>query len=43
MLFILLFDRIVVDLKEEVWYQRCHDPDCRRQNFRSSSTLHRGI
>lgn len=26
---------IVVDLKEEVWYQRCHDPDCR--NFRSSS------
>ncbi|KAG1956719.1 DNA-directed primase/polymerase protein [Pimephales promelas] len=28
---------IVVDLKEEVWYQRCHDPDCRRQNFRSSS------
>lgn len=28
---------IVVDLKEEVWYQRCHDPDCRRQNYRSSS------
>ncbi|XDV14887.1 hypothetical protein PO909_015060 [Leuciscus waleckii] len=28
---------IVVDLKEEVWYQKCHDPDCRRQNFRSSS------
>ncbi|XP_040891408.1 DNA-directed primase/polymerase protein isoform X2 [Toxotes jaculatrix] len=26
---------IVVDLKEEVWYQKCHDPDCR--NFRSSS------
>uniref|UniRef100_A0A3P8UXC4 DNA-directed primase/polymerase protein n=1 Tax=Cynoglossus semilaevis TaxID=244447 RepID=A0A3P8UXC4_CYNSE len=25
---------IVVDLKEEVWYQKCHDPDCR--NFRSS-------
>uniref|UniRef100_A0A672ZR51 DNA-directed primase/polymerase protein n=1 Tax=Sphaeramia orbicularis TaxID=375764 RepID=A0A672ZR51_9TELE len=26
---------IVVDLKDEVWYQKCHDPDCR--NFRSSS------
>uniref|UniRef100_A0A3B5L9N0 DNA-directed primase/polymerase protein n=1 Tax=Xiphophorus couchianus TaxID=32473 RepID=A0A3B5L9N0_9TELE len=26
---------IIVDLKEEVWYQKCHDPDCR--NFRSSS------
>ncbi|XP_018551202.1 DNA-directed primase/polymerase protein isoform X2 [Lates calcarifer] len=26
---------IVVDLKEEVWYQKCHDPDCR--SFRSSS------
>lgn len=26
---------IVVDLKEEVWYQKCHDPNCR--NFRSSS------
>ncbi|XP_021164818.2 DNA-directed primase/polymerase protein [Fundulus heteroclitus] len=26
---------IVVDLKVEVWYQKCHDPDCR--NFRSSS------
>ncbi|KAJ8001231.1 hypothetical protein DPEC_G00192190 [Dallia pectoralis] len=26
---------ILVDLKEEVWYQKCHDPECR--NFRSSS------
>ncbi|XP_061685419.1 DNA-directed primase/polymerase protein [Syngnathoides biaculeatus] len=26
---------IVVDLKEEVWYQKCHDPECR--NFRSLS------
>ncbi|KAL6110743.1 primpol [Pungitius sinensis] len=26
---------IVVDLKEEVWYQKCHDPDCK--NFRSAS------
>ncbi|XP_054460505.1 DNA-directed primase/polymerase protein [Anoplopoma fimbria] len=26
---------IVVDLKEEVWYQKCHDPECR--SFRSSS------
>ncbi|XP_067259131.1 DNA-directed primase/polymerase protein isoform X2 [Chanodichthys erythropterus] len=28
---------IVVDLKEEVWYQKCLDPECRRQNYRSSS------
>ncbi|XP_066516731.1 DNA-directed primase/polymerase protein [Hoplias malabaricus] len=28
---------IVVDLKDEVWCQRCHDPECRRQNYRSSS------
>ncbi|XP_022537487.2 DNA-directed primase/polymerase protein [Astyanax mexicanus] len=28
---------IVVDLKEEAWYQRCHDPECRSQNYRSSS------
>uniref|UniRef100_A0AAR2J424 DNA-directed primase/polymerase protein n=1 Tax=Pygocentrus nattereri TaxID=42514 RepID=A0AAR2J424_PYGNA len=28
---------IVVDLKDEVWYQRCHDPECRSQNYRSSS------
>ncbi|XP_047434408.1 DNA-directed primase/polymerase protein [Mugil cephalus] len=26
---------IVVDFKEEMWYQKCHDPDCR--SFRSSS------
>lgn len=26
---------IVVDLKEEMWYQKCHDPECK--NFRSSS------
>ncbi|TNM85901.1 hypothetical protein fugu_008172 [Takifugu bimaculatus] len=26
---------IIADLKEEVWYQKCHDPECR--NFRSSS------
>uniref|UniRef100_A0A4W4G4I7 DNA-directed primase/polymerase protein n=1 Tax=Electrophorus electricus TaxID=8005 RepID=A0A4W4G4I7_ELEEL len=30
---------IVVDMKEEVWYQKCHDPECRRQNYRSSSTF----
>ncbi|XP_062379393.1 DNA-directed primase/polymerase protein [Sardina pilchardus] len=28
---------ILVDLREEVWYQKCHDPECRRQNFRSSN------
>ncbi|XP_010863692.2 DNA-directed primase/polymerase protein [Esox lucius] len=26
---------ILVDLKDEVWYQKCHDPACK--NFRSSS------
>uniref|UniRef100_UPI0037E93ED0 LOW QUALITY PROTEIN: DNA-directed primase/polymerase protein-like n=1 Tax=Semicossyphus pulcher TaxID=241346 RepID=UPI0037E93ED0 len=26
---------IVVDHQEEVWYQKCHDPECK--NFRSSS------
>ncbi|XP_012674306.2 DNA-directed primase/polymerase protein [Clupea harengus] len=28
---------ILVDLREEVWYQKCHDPECRRQNYRSSN------
>lgn len=26
---------IVVDLKKEIWYQKCHDPVCRAENFRS--------
>ncbi|KAJ8280987.1 hypothetical protein GJAV_G00061830 [Gymnothorax javanicus] len=26
---------IVVDLKEECWYQKCHDPLCRSVNYRS--------
>ncbi|NXQ58133.1 PRIPO protein, partial [Anthoscopus minutus] len=26
---------ILVDLKNEVWYQKCHDPVCREQNFKS--------
>ncbi|XP_076192546.1 DNA-directed primase/polymerase protein isoform X2 [Aptenodytes patagonicus] len=28
---------IVVDLKKEVWYQKCHDPACREENFKSQS------
>ncbi|NXK63161.1 PRIPO protein, partial [Sylvietta virens] len=28
---------ILVDLKNEVWYQKCHDPICREQNFKSQS------
>lgn len=28
---------IVVDLKREVWYQKCYDPVCRAQRFRSES------
>ncbi|XP_019522481.1 PREDICTED: DNA-directed primase/polymerase protein [Hipposideros armiger] len=27
--------RILVDLKNEVWYQKCHDPVCKAQNFKS--------
>uniref|UniRef100_A0A8C5TCP5 DNA-directed primase/polymerase protein n=1 Tax=Malurus cyaneus samueli TaxID=2593467 RepID=A0A8C5TCP5_9PASS len=26
---------ILVDLRNEVWYQKCHDPVCREQNFKS--------
>ncbi|NXO02882.1 PRIPO protein, partial [Rhinopomastus cyanomelas] len=35
---------ILVDLKEETWYQKCHDPACRENNFKSpSSPLPPGI
>ncbi|XP_014670251.1 PREDICTED: DNA-directed primase/polymerase protein-like isoform X2 [Priapulus caudatus] len=27
--------RIVVDLKNGVYYQKCYDPECQRQNFKS--------
>lgn len=27
--------RIIVDLKREIWYQKCHDPVCRAENFKS--------
>lgn len=27
--------RIVVDLKHEHWYQKCHDPVCKADNFKS--------
>ncbi|XP_063316069.1 DNA-directed primase/polymerase protein isoform X2 [Pelobates fuscus] len=27
---------LLVDLKNEVWYQKCHDPVCRAQHFRSN-------
>uniref|UniRef100_A0A2H6NBV1 DNA-directed primase/polymerase protein n=2 Tax=Micrurus carvalhoi TaxID=3147026 RepID=A0A2H6NBV1_9SAUR len=26
---------IIVDLKNENWYQKCHDPICRAENFKS--------
>nr|XP_056711045.1 DNA-directed primase/polymerase protein [Euleptes europaea] len=26
---------IIVDLRREIWYQKCHDPSCRAQNFKS--------
>lgn len=28
---------ILVDLKKEVWYQKCRDPVCREKNFKSQS------
>ncbi|XP_078418244.1 DNA-directed primase/polymerase protein isoform X2 [Cetorhinus maximus] len=28
---------VVVDLKKEIWYQKCYDPVCRAQKFRSES------
>ncbi|KAK1174838.1 DNA-directed primase/polymerase protein [Acipenser oxyrinchus oxyrinchus] len=28
---------IVVDLKKEVWYQKCHDPVCRAEKYKSES------
>ncbi|KAM9330418.1 DNA-directed primase/polymerase protein [Gastrophryne carolinensis] len=28
---------LLVDLKKEVWYQKCHDPVCRAKNFKSYS------
>ncbi|XP_072371970.1 DNA-directed primase/polymerase protein isoform X2 [Scyliorhinus torazame] len=28
---------IVVDLKKEIWYQKCYDPVCRAQKYRSES------
>uniref|UniRef100_A0A8C9S8I1 DNA-directed primase/polymerase protein n=1 Tax=Scleropages formosus TaxID=113540 RepID=A0A8C9S8I1_SCLFO len=30
---------IVVDLKQEVWYQKCHDPMCKSQKYRSPSKV----
>ncbi|XP_014694988.1 DNA-directed primase/polymerase protein isoform X3 [Equus asinus] len=27
---------ILVDLKNEVWYQKCHDPVCKAENFKSA-------
>uniref|UniRef100_A0A8C5L850 DNA-directed primase/polymerase protein n=1 Tax=Jaculus jaculus TaxID=51337 RepID=A0A8C5L850_JACJA len=26
---------ILIDLKNEVWYQKCHDPVCKAENFKS--------
>ncbi|XP_071979090.1 DNA-directed primase/polymerase protein [Engystomops pustulosus] len=26
---------LLVDIKREIWYQKCHDPVCRAQNFKS--------
>ncbi|XP_004696520.2 DNA-directed primase/polymerase protein [Echinops telfairi] len=27
---------ILVDLKNEIWYQKCHDPVCKAENFKSA-------
>uniref|UniRef100_F6WJQ1 DNA-directed primase/polymerase protein n=1 Tax=Ornithorhynchus anatinus TaxID=9258 RepID=F6WJQ1_ORNAN len=29
---------ILVDLKNEIWYQKCHDPVCRAENFKSEGS-----
>ncbi|XP_038611225.1 DNA-directed primase/polymerase protein [Tachyglossus aculeatus] len=29
---------ILVDLKNEIWYQKCHDPACRAENFKSEGS-----
>ncbi|XP_029650693.1 DNA-directed primase/polymerase protein-like [Octopus sinensis] len=31
--------RLIVDLKQCVYYQKCHDPDCKRINYRSEDYL----
>ena len=31
----ILYYRIVADLSKGIYYQKCHDPDCKRVNFRS--------
>ncbi|XP_012499438.1 PREDICTED: DNA-directed primase/polymerase protein, partial [Propithecus coquereli] len=33
--FFPLQSKILVDLKNEVWYQKCHDPVCKAENFKS--------
>lgn len=33
-LFLLL--RILVNLKRKIFYQKCHDPDCKRADFKST-------
>ena len=33
---LLLYYRMVADLKKGTYYQKCHDPDCRRINFHSN-------
>ncbi|GAB1609968.1 hypothetical protein Ahia01_001282700, partial [Argonauta hians] len=30
--------RLLVDLKQNVFFQKCHDPDCRRINYRSEDS-----
>ena len=35
LIFFFLHVRIVADLRLGVYYQKCHDPDCRRIDYRS--------
>lgn len=37
-LILFLLFRIVVDLRHGVYYQKCHDPDCKRIDYRSPGT-----
>lgn len=33
------FHRLMADLKRGVYYQKCHDPECKLINFKSSGMM----
>ena len=34
-----MFYRLIADLKKRIYYQKCHDPDCKAANFKSDGRL----